>query len=239
MRRSHRVPPVGAAFARLRDEICLRSGPAPGVIVIASARRSEGRTSVAAGLAEAFGRALRGPALLVDCDLMQPALHTLFSVPVAPGVSDLLRESCSLPEALHHVGEGTIGLVPAGSRSEDASLLLTAARLGWLLDALRAQSEAVVVDAPPVEAGIPVRLLSAAADGTVLVVRADHTTEGDARAAYASLAASRGVNVLGAVLSGARRGRPAVGYGFHTGALTSLERASSESLPPAQESRSD
>ena len=45
------------AFARLRDEIWVRSGGAlPRVVLVASARRGEGRTSVAAGL----GRALAG-----------------------------------------------------------------------------------------------------------------------------------------------------------------------------------
>ncbi len=239
MRKSRDALTAKAAFARLRDEICLRTGSAPGVIIVASARRGDGRTSVAAGLAGAFARTFPTPALLVDFDLARPALHTLFGVPVAPGVSDLLRESCDLPDALRRVGDGTIGLLPAGSRSEDASALLASPRLGWLMDALRSQSEAVVVDAPPVETGTQVRLLSAAADGALLVVRADRTTERDARSAYASLAASHGVNVLGVVLSAARRGRPAVGYGLGEGELTPLEAARPKPLARGSESRSD
>lgn len=239
MRKSRDLPTTKAAFARLRDEICLRLGPAPGVIVIASPRRGEGRTSVAAGLAEAFGRTLRAPALLVDCDLTQPALHTLLGVPVGPGVSDLLRESCTFPEAVRRVGEGTFNLLPAGSRSEDAGALLASPRLGWLLDAMRSHSEAIIVDAPPVEAGVTVRLLSAAADGVMLVVYADRTTERDARTAYASLAALPGVSVLGVVLNAVRRGRPAPGYPLEERALTSLEAVTSKPLRGGSGSRSD
>ncbi len=198
-----------AAFARCRDEIYLRAGLTPGVIAVVSARRGEGRTSVAAGLAEAFSRSVRKPVLLVDFDLARPCLHSLLGVPLAPGVSDVLRGDCQAQNALRPIDNGAVHVLTAGSEAEDAGVLLASEATSRLLEHLRDQAAVVIIDAPPLEEGVRTRLLIAAADGTVLVVRADRTAARDALDASAVLSSARGTHVLGVIVNAVPRGRSA------------------------------
>lgn len=210
MRRRSDKLTVTAAFARLRDGICLRAGGPPQVVVISSARRGEGRSAVASGLARALTRLDATSVALVDCDLRQPALHARFGVSASPGVSEVLRGKAKLAAARQSVEGGAISLLTAGAESQDAIPLLGTPAFSSLLSELRSQT-VVVVDAAPLESGPEAEILAAAADGVVLVVCADQTTEQEAQLAAARLSAAAGGPLLGVVLNQARRGEMLLG----------------------------
>jgi capsular exopolysaccharide synthesis family protein len=201
-RRSAQV--AEASFRRLRDEICLQAGgPVAQVILVASARRGEGRTTVAWGLARAFARTGSGSVVLADFDLLQPSLSRLLGAASSPGISDVLRGTASPDEALLATAEGSLRLLPAGAQSEDAGLLLASPAMARLLSELRGRSSTVILDSVPVEEGTVVQTIAGHADAAVLVVRANRTLEQDARAAAARLRAA-GVDLLGVVLNASR-----------------------------------
>lgn len=194
------------AFARLRDEIWVRSGGAlPGVVLVASARRGEGRTSVAAGLGRALAQGMPGgTVLLVDADLRSPKLHEVFDAAVSPGLSEVLGGSSDLDAAVRRLGSGRLGLLPAGEHSENACMLIASDRMRKLLDELRGQAGTVVVDSPPTENGAEAASLAAMVDGVLLVVRSDKTERKEALKACDQLSRTDKSRILGVVLNDAR-----------------------------------
>jgi len=110
-----------------------------------------------------------------------------------------------------------------------------------LLRDLSSQYDQVVVDSPPVAPVTDARILAAACDSTVLVIRADKTSRRVAEHARDALA-SVGAAVLGVVVNDAPRGRSAgsnyghyhYGYGYTYGNSRSKEvKAISVSNKPA------
>ena len=74
------------------------------VVMITSAVGGEGKTSLSSYLATSLARSgLR--TLLVDADLRSPSIHRLFDLPVAPGLSELLRGEVDLADAIARHGD--------------------------------------------------------------------------------------------------------------------------------------
>jgi non-specific protein-tyrosine kinase len=196
------------AFARLRDEIWVRSGGAlPGVLLVASARRGEGRTSVAVGLARALADSPSDrTVLLVDGDLRSPKLHEVFGAPISPGLSDVLGGSSDLGAALQSVDSGRARLLPAGRQAGNACMLIASERMSKLVDELRSQAATVIVDSPPTESGAEATSLAGLADAVLLVVRSDRTERKAALNACDQLGGTDKDRILGVVLSDTRLG---------------------------------
>jgi Mrp family chromosome partitioning ATPase len=121
-----------------------------------------------------------------------------------------LRGKTKATAARQPVEGGAISLLAAGAESQDAIPLLGSPGFAALLSELRSQTM-VVVDAAPLESGPEAEILAAAADGVVLVVCADRTTEQEAQLAAARLSAAAGGPLLGVVLNQARRGEMLLG----------------------------
>jgi succinoglycan biosynthesis transport protein ExoP len=71
-------------------------------IMVTSATGREGKSTTIANLGVAFARAGRKVAL-VDLDLRKPALHQLFGIAPAPGITDVVLKHVELPDALRTI----------------------------------------------------------------------------------------------------------------------------------------
>ena len=127
-----------------------------------------GTTVVVAGLACAATRSGRS-ALVVDLGGDQPALFDV-PEPAGPGLAEWLRASPDVPyEALGHLElslGGGIDLIPRGAGP------LRGSRMPALVEGLVADDRHVVVDAGTTLPGSAMDELGAAADRSLLVVRA-------------------------------------------------------------------
>ena len=193
------------AFARLRDEIWVRcDGSLPGIILTASARKSEGRTFVVAGLTRALAEVLpKGAVLAVDADLRSPNLHESFHADISPGLSDVLAGDADLDASIKMTDGESIALLPAGDPSRNACMLVASDAMKQLVSDLRKRASVVVLDSPPMESGPEVQALAAMVDQVLLVVRADSTDLSDARNACESLRRVGSDRVMGVVLNDA------------------------------------
>ena len=68
-------------------------------ILVASAQPREGRTSLAIAMARLAALSGRR-AILIDCDLRRPALHSAFGTKIGPGLTDLLQNRLELNDVL-------------------------------------------------------------------------------------------------------------------------------------------
>jgi capsular exopolysaccharide synthesis family protein len=170
------------------------------VIMITSAVKGEGKTSVSCHLSASLGRTGRRT-LLIDCDLRRPAIHRMLDVSQGPGLSEVLRRQVDIIEAVRPSGLDGLDVITAGGRDSLALQALARDDLKSLLDRVRHRYEFVILDTPPVLPVIDSLLISQYADGVLLSVLRDISRTPQIFAAHERLAAL-GARTLGAVVSG-------------------------------------
>ena len=178
------LPPLGDSFLdRCRMPLGRLVGLSEaGVIAICSARRGEGRSSVAAALARLLSRSRgSGGVLLLDLDFTNPAQAHMHSVAPSPGLADYFEGR----ERLRAVAGGPgkhLWLITAGTRLGDPARLFHTLASDSLLGAFRQCFDWVVLDLPPLLGNPEAAALAAQADWPVLVGRHRRTTIADVRA---------------------------------------------------------
>ena len=179
-------------------------------ILITSAIASEGKTTLAAQLAErCINAGLH--TLLIDGDLRNPTLSRMFDVPSRLGLINVLRGEALVADAISIVGgAGGFSFLPAGSPKVDPSRLLHGDRLGKLLTEARQNFDIVIVDAPPVLPVPDALTIGRWCDGAVLAVRYDMSRFPLVEKANRRLT-TVGVSVIGAVVNGVRLADSAYG----------------------------
>jgi protein-tyrosine kinase len=191
---------------QLRDRQPLKT------ILITSAAAGEGKTFIATNLAQSLARQQGCKVLLIDGDLRSPGLHAALGAPLTPGLSDYLKGTASDTAIVQRGAGDLLGLIPAGSHTEDASELLANGRLKLLLDKLAPIFDWVIIDSPPVLPVSDALILADCSDGVVPVVRSAFTDLDRAQKACQELNAK---NLLGVVLNCADEGTTYTQYGTY------------------------
>jgi capsular exopolysaccharide synthesis family protein len=184
-------------------------------LVFTSATAGEGKTTVASNLSMSLAATNRR-VLLVDGDMRRPNLHKIFGVSPGPGLSDLLRRDRLLATAgnaqfILQTAIPNLYLLPCGTAGGDAPELLAGDRLPQLLKEMRKNFDLVLIDTPPVLPCADARSFAKAADGVILIVRANETDRREAGVARDTLLQD-GSPVIGTVLTGFQARRGAYGY---------------------------
>lgn len=184
------------------------AGAGRGTLVVASAGRAEGRTTVATGLARVM--ALAGHrVVLVEGDLRSPVLSEVLDLGRRPGLVDLLVGRAALGQALAPTAVAGLEVLPAGLTTANPSELLGSTRMADLLAELTAD-RVVVIDSPPL-GEVTDGVVLAGGHDTVLVARAGATTQDRLREAALAVEQGGG-SVVGTVVNRVaqpRRGRSA------------------------------
>lgn len=141
-------------------------------LAVVSPRRREGKTTLVANLALAAAD-VGSKVIVVDADLREPALQRQLlgpGPPLRPGLVDYVSGRASLEEILHPTRYDGVSLVPAGwappNLSED---LFERPRARMMVDLL-GEADLVLVDTPPLDAGVDGMLASSWVDSVLAVV---------------------------------------------------------------------
>jgi protein-tyrosine kinase len=169
-------------------------------LVVTSPRRGEGRTHTAASLALSMTKEFDRRVCVVDANLRGPALRDVFGLPDGPGLTDVLTERARLEDALVHIEEHNITVLPGGEPTTYPELLGSIA-MRRIMQALRAQFDRIVIDAPPAIPVADVALLTPLVDGLMLVVRAGVTPK---PAIHDAISGINSDKLLGVVLNDRR-----------------------------------
>jgi capsular exopolysaccharide synthesis family protein len=209
----------------LRVALCARRDPwgrDRHCVLITSACGSEGKTTLAAQLAERCVNAGL-MTLLIDADLRNPTLSRMLDAPDNPGLINVLRGEVTAEDVVMVIGDaGGFHLLPAGTPRMDPSRLLASDRLGKLLTQARESFDMIIVDAPPVLPVPDALTIGRWTDGAVLAVRYDTSRFLLVERAYRRLG-HVGVPVIGAVVNGVRSSESTYGgyaygsYGYGYG----------------------
>ncbi|MFO0891111.1 MAG: polysaccharide biosynthesis tyrosine autokinase [Isosphaeraceae bacterium] len=180
------------------------------VVMVASALKGEGKTSLSCQLAASMARAGRRT-LLIDCDLRQPSVHKAFSAPLAPGVGEVLRAEATLEEAAWESPVASLTVIPAGCCDAATTELLARNHVRDLFARLRERYDFIVVDSAPLLLATDSLIVSQHVDAVIFSVLRDVSQVPPVQAAYERLT-GLGVRVLGAVISGVHQ----TFYGYRT-----------------------
>jgi len=171
----------------------------PIVLGISSPARGDGKSLVASNLALAFASG-GSRTLLIDGDVRCGSLHSTFGIPVTPGLVDYLHAHASVDSILRSTASENLFLIPRGTRRNRAPELLTSELMNSLVHAMRLQFDVVIIDSPPLAAGIDAYALGAAA-GTMLIVLRPAQTDRKLAAAKLEVLDRLPIRILGAVLN--------------------------------------
>lgn len=175
----------------------------PKTLVVTSAVRGEGKTVSALNLAMAFAELERQQVVLVDADLRRPSCERYLNLNHEAGLTDVLLGHAPVDKLLRPAGYRNLMLLGSGSRVDNPAEVLSSSRLDQLLQRLKERFQYVVIDSPPVLPSTDAGVLSAAADGTLMVVRLEHSLKKQSRDAWQVLS-DMGGNVLGTFVTEVR-----------------------------------
>lgn len=119
-----------ASFRLLRADRPVR------VLALTSTQAGEGKSTTTALLAEAFAE-LGQRVLLIDANMREPAMHRLFGVANARGLSNLLTEARQPIEPFLHHPSPNLAVLPAGPPPPDPAKLLASERALQFVDDVR------------------------------------------------------------------------------------------------------
>lgn len=141
------------------------------VIGITSALPNEGKTTIAASLAQLIGHGGKS-VIVVDCDLRNPSLSSALAPNAAAGIIEVTNGGQSIEETVWRDPTTNLAFLPAVRRNDllHSSELLSTDSMHKLFDRLRASYDYVIVDLPPLTPLVDVRATTQLVDHFILVV---------------------------------------------------------------------
>ena len=192
-------------------------------LVVTSAIKGEGKTVTALNLAMAFAELDRHPVLVVDADLRTSSVEEYLNLNPHPGLADVLVGRVQVQAAIRPSGVRNLSVLGPGTRLGSPSELLSQHRLDSLFARLKEQFQYVIVDTPPVMPATDASMVSSRADGTLLVVRLEHSAKSLTRQALRALQ-DLGGNVMGTFVTQVRGADPEADprFGYESAARAQL-----------------
>ncbi len=188
------------AFRSLRMNIefaCRQSGQV--VLTIGSPGEGDGKSFITSNLALAFA-SLGIDTLVIDGDLRRGTLHRLFEARRKPGIADYLAGKAARNEVIQNTQHESLHFVASGTRLKNAPELLQSSAMSSFLDPLRSRYGVILIDTPPLAAGIDSLILAAKTTNLLLVLRTGETNR-DLTEAKLKIVDRLPIRLLGAVLN--------------------------------------
>ena len=176
-------------------------------LMISSAAPGEGKSTLAGNLASVFAHSgVR--TLLIDADLRRGIQHSLFEVPVSPGLSEFLHGKVAWREAIHQTQTLNLDVMPRGKIYERAGdVFLDQAADILLQETAESEYDLIIWDTAPLLAVNDAANLCAKMDGVLFVARVRHSTINSVTSALDELT-HRGAKVFGIVLNAVEPNQP-------------------------------
>lgn len=189
------------ALRGLRSQLAMRWFNEPGrMLAVVAPRAGSGCSTVAANLAVLFAQ--QGErTLVIDANLRAPAQQRLFGLQRREGLSDLLGGRGSLKNALCPVESfGHLSVLSAGADAPNPQELLTRLTFAYIMEAIPASFDVVIIDTPPTLEYADAQLIAARTTGCLLVTRRHDSRISDIERTRAQLESS-GASLVGAVVT--------------------------------------
>jgi len=191
---------VVEAFRTVRLNLAHSYGAAgPVMLTVSSPGAGDGKSLVSSNLAISFAEAGYST-LLIDGDIRRGELHRMFSIDRRPGMLDYLTGAATLDDIVRPTSHRGLHVIPCGTRRHQGPELLGSGNMGQLLAEVKSRYNVVILDSPPLGAGIDPFVLGTVTGNMLLVLRSGETDRQLAETKL-RLLDRLPVRVLGAVLN--------------------------------------
>ncbi len=223
--------PVAEAYRSIRTSLKLGHGADAKTILLASPTPGDGKSTSASNLAIAFAQAGERT-LLIDCDLREPVQHMVFEIDASAGISSIMAGECTINEAVRASRIHNLFVLPCGPVPQHPAELLASAKFALLMQTLCDSFDRIIIDSPPLTCVTDARILAAAADATLLVLRLNLSIRKLGVEAM-DLLDKVNANVIGAIANDAAASR---GYSYYGGSWAYATQAKRTlPMPPGRE----
>jgi len=168
-------------------------------ILVTSSLPKEGKSCVAANLAQVMVRQHGRRALLIDGDLRGARLHTALGTSATPGLAEYLMGEADEFSVIQRGPMENLFFVPSGRVISNPAELVANGRLKFLMNRVEALFDWIILDSPPAVPVSDASLLANYCDGVLMVVRSNATPFDIARKARQEFRES---HLVGVVLNG-------------------------------------
>jgi capsular exopolysaccharide synthesis family protein len=203
------------------------------IIAIASSSMREGKTTIACNLAMASAQ-IGKKVLLIDTDLRKPMVNVMFGIEREPGLSDVILGNYNWDEVIKTdtdimmgkmgmqditttaPGIDNLNILTSGLLPPNTSELLNSSKMSEILSQVEGSYDIVLLDCSPVLPTTDAVIVSAKAEGVIMVYQVGQVARGALKRAKAQLENSR-ANVIGVVLNGLKpeTGKDYKDYGYY------------------------
>lgn len=169
---------IAEQFRTLRTNLkTLTNNASCPVILFSSATKGEGKSFVAANLAQMY--AISGKkVLLMELDLRQPTLSRSIGVSATIGFTDYISSNDPVQRFIQPIpGVSNFYILPAGTTSSRPAELLLSAKFPSMMQELKRQFDVIIIDAPPAGGVSDAQILGEYSDVTLYVVRQNYTVK--------------------------------------------------------------
>ncbi len=213
----HPRSPVSEAFRALRTNLEYSGIDAPlRVILVTSAGKSEGKTTVATNLAIVLAQSGK-KVLLLDSDMRRPNVHAQFNIHNRVGLSDLVRGKLTLESVVRTLPEiKNLSIITSGGLPPNPAELLGSERMRSILEEMKSVFDVIVMDSPPMLVS-DAQILSTRTDGVIYVIVPGNTHSVAAKRPLEELQRIN-ANILGVVMNRIPRNRDYYygGYNYYS-----------------------
>ncbi|MHC4141749.1 MAG: tyrosine-protein kinase family protein, partial [Planctomycetota bacterium] len=171
---------------------------------VTSPNPGDGKSFLSANLTLAFAAAGHR-SLLIDGDTRRGHLHRTLSVSRKPGLTDFLVGEVPRQAIVRATQYRGLHFIGGGQRTREAPELISSPAMVQLITSLRSSFAAVVMDSPPLGAGVDAFALGSVTGNMLLVMRLG-ATDRELAGAKLDVVDRLPIRVLGAVLNDVREG---------------------------------
>ncbi len=181
------------------------------VITVTSSVSGEGKTTIAAKMAEVIGQTDK-KVVVLDLDMRKASVHKEFDVDNVLGLSNYLTGQKTLNEVIANTEQQNVDLITTGPLPPNPSELILTDKMKELIDKLKEKYDYIIIDTPPVGLVTDALILMNYADISFVLVRANYTRKEFIKN-LDRLAKEHSHNHIGMILNGVEIGEK-YGYGY-------------------------
>ncbi len=183
------------AFRRLRTNI-LTTGEqgVTQVVLLTSAQRGEGKSTVSSNLAVTLAQSGR-KVILVDCDMRLPTVHKVFDLPNKRGLTSVLTEEVELDDAILYSTFPRLHILTSGPLPPNPTELLGSPQMMNLVKRMKEEFDFILLDTPALLSVADAAVLAPIADSIIWVISRAQTRRGDIETVRRQLANVRAKSV--------------------------------------------
>lgn len=201
---------VVEALRGVRLNLAHEYGPGPLLVTLTSPGPGDGKSFISSNLALTFAETGQRT-VLIDGDVRRGVLHRRFKINRQPGLVDFLLEDVGQQAIIQPTPYPRLAFIGCGTRTQRAPEVLGSPKMTDLLAELRELYDVIIVDSPPLTAGVDPFVLGTATGALLVVLRTGHSHR-EITGAKLEVLDRMPIRLMGAVLNDVPRG---AAYGYY------------------------